>query len=407
LPYAAAGGDEEMSSEDKRHKESVKTVTRTEARATGMPREALIALHETDGVGRLTIAKAFQQGVLSGPGSLRRATEFRAGDWREFGLNAKQALAAEASLREDARERRENRRKSERTEIVTYLDSGYPKMLARISDPPWVLYCIGRRELLANPAIAIVGTRMATAYGRKAAEDLGAGCARRMAVVSGLARGIDAAAHGGALNGPCGTIGVLAGEVGRCYPPENKALYREMAESGLIVSESPPGTILRPGLFPLRNRIIAGLSYGVIVVEAADRSGALITADLALGYDRDVFIVPGPVTSPRSQGALRYFRKGAHAAIDASDVFEMYARRLPPEPVRDRPGPAAAEAPEEEERWSDDELRIYGFLLDGPSSVDDLAARSGMTFGHLHSVLLSLLIKRRIQQQPGSVYHVL
>jgi len=396
-----------MSNEENRPKESVRTVTPSEAKATGMPRDALIALHETDGVGRVTIATVFLHGVRLGPGSLRHARDFLAGDWRVLGLSAKQAAAAERSLSLQASRRREARQEETRMETVTYLDDAYPAMLTHISDPPWVLYCIGRKELLDYPAIAIVGTRTATGYGRKAAEDLGAGCASRMTVVSGLARGIDAAAHKGALSGPCGTIGVLAGEVARYYPPENKALYREMAASGLLVSESPPGTVLRPGLFPLRNRIIAGLSYGVVVVEAAERSGALITAELALGYDRDVFVVPGQVSSPRSLGALRYFRKGAHAALDASDVFQLYEHRLPPEPAGEEAASAPPERAGTEEKWSDDELRIFGFLLEGPASAEQLASFSGMTFGHLHSVLLSLLIKRRIQQQPGSVYHVL
>lgn len=190
--------------------------------------------------------------------------------------------------------------------------------------------------------------------------------------------------------------------------PENKALYRDLIQQGLILSESPPDTILHPGLFPLRNRIIVGLSYGVIVVEAAHRSGALITADLALGYNRDVFVVPGQITSPRSKGALEYFRKGAHPVLDERDIFEAYAYRLPPIIP---PSPIAADAQEEpdssSENLTSDELRLYRILLEKACSIDELAKQSGMTFGHLHSVLLSLLIKRRIHQQPGSVYHVL
>ncbi|QMV40182.1 DNA-processing protein DprA [Cohnella cholangitidis] len=384
-----------------------RVVSRSEARMTGISRDTLIALHETEGVGRITIANILLYGAAKGSGSLRHVPDFLAGDWRDMGLSAKQAAAVVDNLREEASERRIRKLEERDIQVITYLDDEYPELLAQISDPPWVIYYKGNWELVRNPAIAIVGTRLATGYGRKVAEDLGAGCAQRMTVVSGLARGVDTAAHLGALHARNGTIAVVAGGVDHCYPPENKALYRDLLHQGLILSESPPDTILHPGLFPLRNRIIVGLSYGVIVVEAAHRSGALITADLALGYNRDVFVVPGQITSPRSKGALEYFRKGAHPVLDESDIFEMYAYRLPPIPS----SPKAADAPEEpvspSENLTPDELRLYRILLEKACSIDELAKQSGMTFGHLHSVLLSLLIKRRIHQQPGSVYHVL
>lgn len=384
-----------------------KAVSKLEAKMTEIPREALIALHETDGVGRISIANILQCGKAKGIGSLRHAADFLAGDWRDMGLNSRQAAAVVANLRPDAMERRHGVHVERGIGLVTYLDDAYPELLRQISDPPWVIYHIGHWDLVHNPAIAIVGTRLATGYGRKVTEDLAEGCAERMTVVSGLARGIDAAAHSGALRARYGTIAVLAGEVDHCYPPENKALYRELTNRGLVVSESPPGTILRPGLFPLRNRIIAGLSYGVIVVEAAQKSGALITADLALGYDRDVFIVPGQTTSPRSKGALEYFRKGAHPVLDETDIFQAYSHRLPALPPDSSEIQTAKKPDSRPENQTPDELRVYRLLLDNPCSIDELVTQSGMTFGHLHSVLLSLLIKRRIHQQPGSVYHVL
>jgi len=393
--------------EENGKKENVRVVSLAEARETGMPREVLIALHETEGVGRVTIATIFLYGVMKGPGSLRHTGDFLAGDWRDMGLSARQALAAEKSVRPAARERRRSRHAAGRMGAVAYLDDEYPALLREISDPPWVLYCRGRLELLNRPAIAIVGTRLATGYGRKVAEQFAEGCAGRMTVVSGLAKGIDAAAHRGAVSGACGTIAVLAGGVDRCYPPENAALYRELGMHGLLLSESPPDTILHPGLFPLRNRIIAGLSYGVVVVEAARRSGALITADLAIGYNRDVFVIPGQVTSPRSLGALEYYRKGAHPALDDSDIFQYYEYRLPPAATPETGDGEASGACGEEDELRADELLVYRLILDRPSSVDELAVFSGMTFGHLHSILLSLQIKRRIEQQPGSVYHVL
>ncbi|MFC5401924.1 DNA-processing protein DprA [Cohnella soli] len=385
----------------------VRAVTFKEARRTGMPREALIALHETEGVGRITIANVFLRGLSKGKGALANVHRYREQDWRDMGLSLKQSPAVAANFLPASIERMWARHTAKQLQVVTYLDDDYPELLRHIADPPWVLYYKGDWNLVHRPCIAIVGTRLATGYGRKMAEDVARGCAARMTVVSGLARGIDAYAHGGALKGAYGTIAVLAGSAEVCYPPENKALYEEIATRGLIVSESPPGTILRPGLFPLRNRIIAGLSFGVVVVEAAHRSGALITADLALAYDRDVFVVPGQATSPRCLGALEYFRKGAHPALDESDIFNMYSHRLPePLPSADgennvTPGDrklaplTAAERP------------IYEILLDQACSIDELAVKSGLTFGHLNAVLLSLLMKRRIHQQPGSIYHVL
>ncbi|WP_239617056.1 DNA-processing protein DprA [Cohnella mopanensis] len=388
-------------------KSKVRVVSRSEARLTGISREALIALHETDGVGRITIASILLYGASKGNGSLRHVSDFLAGDWRDMGLSARQATAAVASFRQEAAERRYRKLEERDIQVITYLDDEYPELLFHISDPPWVIYYKGNWELVSHPAIAIVGTRLATGYGRKVAEDLGAGCAQRMAVVSGFARGIDTAAHLGALRAPYGTIAVLAGGVDNCYPPENKALYRDLVHAGLLISESPPDTILRPGLFPMRNRIIVGLSLGVIVVEAAKKSGALITADLALGYNRDVFVVPGQITSPRSKGALEYFRKGAQPVLDESDIFDAYAHRLPSISASPVPVEATAERGIPTENLTPDELLLYELLLERACSIDELANQSGMTFGHLHSVLLSLLIKRRIHQQPGSVYHVL
>jgi DNA processing protein len=390
-----------MTEEDK------KSIDKAEIERTGMTRESLIALHETEGVGRLSILTILLYGHFKGEGSLVRIGDFQPKDWQEMGLHPKQASAIVASLQPAAAERRLARNEKLGIRVVTYMDAEYPELLFQISDPPWVIYAIGNWELVHRPALAIVGTRLATAYGRKVAEDLARGCAKRMTIVSGLARGIDSAAHAGAVHAPQGTIAVMAGGVENCYPPENKGLYQDIASQGLILSESPPGTSLHPGLFPLRNRIIAGLCYGVIVVEAAQRSGALITADLATGYHRDVFVVPGPITSPRSRGALEYYRKNARMVLDESDIFKEYQAVLPEISI----APKTID-PKETPRTTDvdltsDESAIYHFLLEQPCSVDELSLRSGMTFGHLHSVLLSLLIKRRIHQQPVSVYTVI
>lgn len=379
-----------------------------DVRESGMTRELLLALHETAGVGDSTICGIVQYGMRH-PRSLHvNAESLREGDWREMGLTVAQAAAVVDSLRPEARRRRAQRYRESGIGIMTFLDDRYSPMLREIIDFPWVLYYRGNWELAHRPAIAIVGTRQATAYGRKVAEELGAGCARRMTVVSGLARGIDAAAHSGALRGEQGTIAVLASPVDHCYPPEHRRLYDDIVRTGLVLSETVPDTPLHPGMFPMRNRVIAGLSMGVIVVEAAKQSGALITADLALGYDRDVFVVPGPINSPRSRGALDYYRQGAAPVLDESDIFGAYGHRLPSEPERGSAAPAGdAAGGQDDSEWTPDERLVYELVLDRPRSIDELTEESGMTFGLLQSVLLSLLIKRRVHQQPGSVYKVL
>lgn len=381
-------------------------LTLEDVRRSRIARESLIALHEASGIGDLAICGVVRYGMAY-PAVLPDAPNLREADWRAMGLTARQAEAAVDSLRPESRQRRARRYRETGIGIMTFLDERYSPLLREIADPPWVLYYRGNWELAHRPAVAIVGTREATAYGRKVAEELGQGCARRMTVVSGLARGIDAAAHQGALRGECGTIAVLASPVDQIYPLENRKLYEAIAEQGLLLSETPPDMPLHPGMFPRRNRVIAGLSMGIVVVEAAGQSGALITADLAIDYDRDVFVVPGPVTAPRSKGALEYFRKGANPVIDETDIFTAYAHRLPPEKPSERSDGKAAEEAEKSRELSADEREIYDLLAGEPRSIDELAEESGMTFGLLQSVLLSLLIKRRVIQQPGSVYKVL
>lgn len=374
---------------------------------SGITRELLLALHEAEGVGDLAICKVVQYGINHPMRLQRDVGAFQARDWREMGLSPAQCEAVIASIRTDAQQRRVRRCREGGIGIMSFVDERYPPLLREIADPPWILYYRGNWELAHRPAVAIVGTRQATAYGRKAAEDLAAGCARRVTVVSGLARGIDSAAHRGALRGECGTIAVLATPVNECYPPENRLLYDQIVRNGLVLSETQPEAVIHPAKFPMRNRIIAGLSMGVVVVEAAGRSGALITADLALDYDRDVFVVPGPISSPRSAGALEYFRKGAVPVLDENDIFQAYKHRLPRERRKSRTSDRETETDSMPRVLSKEEQTIYDFLVDQPRSIDELTEQSGMQFGLLQSVLLSLLIKRRIHQQPGSIYKVL
>jgi DNA processing protein len=218
-------------------------------------------------------------------------------------------------------------------QLVTAFDEEYPRLLSEIVDPPFVLYAAGRLERLRLPTVAIVGSRDASRYGRDVAWRLagelsGAG----VSVVSGFARGVDAAAHEAAAGGPGGTIAVLGCGIDVDYPREHRSLKERLVAENLILSEYPPGTEPRPQNFPIRNRIIAGLSAGVVVVEASRRSGSLITARLAADFGRDVFAVPGSVFSSTSAGTHELLRDGAILCRNAEDVLaELFPAVGPPQ----------------------------------------------------------------------------
>jgi len=357
-------------------------------------REMLFALHETAGIGRVTIRRIIENGALA------ECPSFREAEWRAIGLTVQQAAAVQKSLTRQLVEERASLYAREGIAWIGIEDEGYPKLLKAIADPPWILYAIGRLELLDALSTSIVGTRMPTAYGRQTARSLAERLsASGVTVVSGLARGIDACAHEGALRGPGSTIAVLGTSIGTIYPPQHASLYRSIAEQGLILSEYPLGTISHPGLFPQRNRIIAGLSRGTIVVEAAEQSGSLITAELAMGYNREVYAVPGMINSAKSKGAHRLIRKnGATLLTSANDILvDLYGtdgKRIL----------GSTDEAEQTAGLSADEQRIVDLLRDGPLHSDELVASTGYAFGHLHALLINLSIKRRIEQHPGSLY---
>jgi DNA processing protein len=217
--------------------------------------------------------------------------------------------------------------------LVTAFDEEFPRPLLEIADPPFVLYAVGRVERLRLPAVAVVGSREASRYGRDVAWRLARELsAAGVTIVSGFARGVDAAAHEAALEGPGGTIAVLGCGLDVDYPREHRRLKERLAAEGLLLSEYPPGTEPRPQNFPIRNRIIAGLSSGVVVVEASRRSGSLITARLAADFGRDVFAVPGSVFSETSTGAHELLRDGAILCRGAEDVLaELFPSVGPPQ----------------------------------------------------------------------------
>ncbi|CAM3379163.1 DNA-processing protein DprA [Hydrogenibacillus schlegelii] len=234
--------------------------------------------------------------------------------------------------------------------VLTPEADAFPPVLREIPDPPAVLYARGHLSLLRRPAIAVVGTRTPSPYGIRAARALAEGLsAAGWCVVSGLAAGIDAAAHAAALEGPGGTIAVLGGGLFYPYPPSNAALFRAIAERGLVLSEYPPDARPHRASFPERNRLLSGLARGVVVVEGHGRSGALITAAWALEQGRDVFAVPGPIFSPKSDGPNRLIQEGAKLVLGVDDILAEY-RPVVADPVlwlgeakEDREGPPAGD----------------------------------------------------------------
>ncbi|HET7709033.1 MAG TPA: DNA-processing protein DprA [Sphingomicrobium sp.] len=276
--------------------------------------------------------------------------------------------------------------------------TGYPVLLSQIDDSPPLLIARGRLELLDLPAVAMVGARNASAaacrFARGLAHDLGR---EGLAVVSGLARGIDSAAHDGALD--TGTIGVVAGGIDIFYPPENQARQMAMFERGLVLAEMPPGIEPRARHFPYRNRIIAGISAGTVVVEAAPRSGSLITARLAGEMGREVMAVPGSPLDPRAQGCNQLIRDGATLVQNAADVIEAIQPSAPRvHAVRD-PYEAAPAAPM---NGDDSALDLVEELL-GPSPVpvDEIIRLSGAPSGAVQLALLELDLAGRLDRHAG------
>ena len=273
----------------------------------------------------------------------------------------------------------------------------YPRLLAELDDAPPVLIARGQMNLLDGLAIAIVGARNSSAaacrFARGLAHDLGREGA---VVVSGLARGIDSAAHDGAMES--GTIGVIAGGIDVFYPPENEARQTAMFESGLVLAEMPPGTEPRARHFPYRNRIIAGLSAGTVVVEAAPRSGSLITARLAAEAGREVMAVPGSPLDPRAQGCNQLIRDGATLVQNAADVLEAVRPALPRLASTSEPFEAAARLANNNESALSEVEELLG---PSPVPVDEIIRLSGAPSGAVQMALLELDLAGRLDRHAG------
>jgi len=284
--------------------------------------------------------------------------------------------------------------------MIPFSDAAYPASLRAIADPPPLLYVKGELRDNDSRAIAIVGSRSASDYGRRIARDLARGLASfGFTVVSGMARGIDGMAHESALQAGGRTLAVLGSGVDRAYPPEHEMLYRRISENGAVISELPMGARPIAFNFPARNRLISGLSLGVVVVEATEKSGSLITASLAAEQGREVFAVPGEAGASRSRGSHRLIRQGAKLVETVEDIIEEIAPQL------SRRGDAApASARSLPENSGPAARQIFALLKETSLQVDQVIEQSGLPAPQVLQVLLDLELQGFVCQTPGKIY---
>jgi DNA processing protein len=358
-------------------------------------RAAYVALALTPGIGASRLHAILEvchtaSGAFSAPFAFLRSIP---------GMNAAAATAVGAgTVRDGTRVLERVERLGGRTLLL--IDPDYPALLRNIPDPAPVLFAQGDLALLERPAVAIVGSRDHTPYGGEVARALAWGAASAgLAVVSGMARGLDAVAHDAALDAGGGTVGVLGNGLGVVYPTANAGLYRRVMERGLLITEFPPGERPTAGSFPRRNRLISGLARVTVVVEAAEGSGALITATTALEQGRDVMAVPGNITSPFSVGANHLIRDGAEPLLSSDDLLAHYPEAIrPAEGFISRP-PATQPLPD---HLTDNDRALAELLGAEPVVLDDLVGRSGRAPQDVLAVLCSLEIAGVVEQQPGN-----
>ena len=296
--------------------------------------------------------------------------------------------------------------------IITYQDEAYPKPLRTIFDPPPVLYVKGQELPAYDILIAVVGSRKASTYGRTVAKALGRDLALKgLTVISGMARGIDSAAHKGALEAGGRTVAVLGCGVDVIYPPEHAPLYHDIIAQGAVISEFPMATKPDRGNFPSRNRIISGMSLGTVVVEAGLQSGALITADTALEQGRDVFAVPGNITSASSQGTNRLIKQGACLVEDVDDILQALSLEIQRELQGAQPelplfqhSAALQPPPRQLPALTPDETRVFAALDVTPRHIDDITVRVELASGTVSAVLMMLEMKNVARQLAGKMF---
>lgn len=330
-------------------------------------------------------------------GSLKEAWNAPLDQLRMAGIPAK-SLESLLKIRQDGTLEKtwEHILKSKVT-LLTWEDEAYPRRLREIDQPPPVLYVRGTLQAEDEWAIAVVGTRNVTAYGRQVTDELAAFLAfHRITVVSGLARGVDRIAHESALKAGGRTLAVLGSGIDRIYPPEHTRLAEQMASFGAVMSDYPLGTEPESINFPPRNRIISGLSRAVVVIEAGETSGALITARFAAEQGRDVFAVPGNIYAPQSKGTNRLIRDGAHPLLKFDDILDI----LNLEKVQEYHSARLA-LPEDPI-----EARLLGILADEPQHVDEICNLSGLPIDQVSATLTLMELKGMVRQAGGMNFSV-
>jgi DNA processing protein len=364
----------------------------------------LLRLHMNPGIGRATLFKLHRHF-----GCFSTATNASSRAWQQAGIAA-DLHATLLSPRTAAVRTMQRKIASLGIRMISYWDDDYPPLLKTIYDPPALLYIRG--TLPDREAFAIVGSRKATAAGLELAHELaGKLAAQGICIVSGMARGVDSAAHQGAVDAQGTTIAILGCGVDYIYPPENTRLYQQIIEQGAVISEHPPGTGPVARHFPGRNRIISGLARGVLIVEAAAGSGSLITADFALEQGRELFATPGAIRHPNSRGPHQLLKDGAQLVTDSNDILQVLwpeqvaarkpERASPPPPLSSISLPFPPPPPVNLDPPS---LAVYQLLNQNPLHHDEIARKCALTPMHLSAILLDLELRGGAKQLPGGHY---
>ena len=362
------------------------------------PREALVALNLIEHVGPVRVRQLLEH--FGDAPAILRASRGQLLQVRGIGEDTAEAIA---NWEKTADLSAEMRRIAEfGCRIVTQDDPEYPESLRQIYDPPIVLYVKGDLGPKDKNAVAMVGSRMTTHYGLEVARKLAYQLAYLgVTVVSGGARGIDTAAHQGALSGKGRTIAVLGTGINLVTPPENAKLFEQIAASGALITQFPFNRPADKQSFPIRNRIVAGMTLGTVVVEANLTSGALITANFATDYGRQVFAVPGRIDSPRSKGCHDLIKKGAKLCEGAEDILSEFEYLFP---ASNRPPSAGQIGVLPALELSENERKVYDALDHEEVGIDDVIRKSGLPSSTVSVALLSLEMKRLIRQLPGKMF---
>lgn len=352
--------------------------------------QALLCLHATPGLGRVALFKL--QSYFSDFAAALQAPPHQL---REAGLSARLIDKIQPINSPQIRQLRQ-RMEQLQVRLISYWATDYPTLLGEIHDPPALLYLRG--TLPKKDCFAVVGSRRATTGGLQLTREISASLANHdLCIVSGLARGVDSAAHRGAIESGGSTIAVLGCGIDRIYPPENHKLFHALLAKNAIISEYPLGTPPLAGHFPGRNRIISGLSRGVLIVEAAEGSGSLITGDFALEQGRELFAIPGAVQSPNSKGTNQLLKEGAQLVTEPADILHSL---WPNQPTKQQQSATQNFA----EQLDDSGRKVYQQLAHEPLHIDEIGRKCGLTPMEVSAILLDLELRGGVQLLPGNSY---